>query len=430
MLRRHDIKKAVNWIQKVRLFALALSALPAALSEGPVTHLHLELKDLQHRAWTAEDGLPNDRVFKVVQSPQGYLWMGTEGGLVRFDGRRFVLPSPAPEGAEDYLIASEPNGEVWVTRFQQKRGELLHGKEGQLKRFPLPPQAEDLTPLSLLRSRTGDLWLGGYFGGVLRIAANGTAHRFAVEEGVPASERMNAMLEDRDGGIWLAAGGSGVFHLERGRFCNVGGPQVALALAQDTSGAIWAGTRTGAIVIRNGEATFPFSDQQFGIVSALLPDRSGAMWLGTGGKGIFRFKDGAIENFDERRGLTNNIVRSLFQDREGNIWAGTRSGLDRFSAALFTTLTSSDGLPSNSFGPILRDRAGSTWISPLTGGFFRLSGSTLQDLSSLIPRDKALAFAESSAGGLWLARQAGRRTLPLPKWGSSNVGTKPRFAKR
>lgn len=408
---------------------LALAA-GTALAAGvpqtgkPITALSMPQGGLFHRGWTAEDGLPNDRVFKITQSPDGYLWLGTEGGLIRFDGMAATRLSQAPAGSEDYLIGDEPDGTLWLSRFRAKTGGLQRYRNGKQETFPLMPlpgrpAGARSTVLTVMKDSDQSLWVGFFFGGLMRVEASGKTKVFGAQDGFPASNKtVTTILRDKEGTLWVATSGAGIFSYRNGHFTqfdmSVGlVDDRVFSMAIDHEGSVWAGTTRGISVIRKGKPTTLLLSERdrFDMVNALFCDREGAMWIGTDGRGLFRYQEGQIRQIDEAAGLTNNVVRTIYQDREGNIWAGTRGGLDRFSQAAFTTISTADGLPTNSFGPILRDRNGDLWLAPLAGGLYRVRQGQIEDLNDLIGGDKILSMAEHAGGGLWLGRLAGGLSL-------------------
>lgn len=362
-----------------------------------------------HHAFTVDNGLPADRVYRVAQSPAGYLLLGMERGVSRFDGLRFVGSSPAPAGFEDYLMLAEANGDLWISRFGPGGGKLCRLHNGQLEVIPLPPfsangSAAKQAVLSMTRTKSGDLWIGGFFGGLIRLGPAGEAKVFGPSEGFPAAKAVNAILEARDGSLWMATSEAGVFRFDGSRFSQAACAGLdALALAEDLQGTIWAGTNQGVSVIRGAARAPAVRDR----VITLLASQDGTLWIGTDGKGLIQAKQDELSRYDQASGLSNDVVYSLFEDRQGLIWAGTRGGLDRFTKPTFTTLTRAQGLPADAFGPMLPDPQGGTWLAPLAGGLYLERNGAFINHSAEIGGDKIRALVPSAKGGFWLARAAG-----------------------
>lgn len=364
-----------------------------------------------HRAFTIEDGLPADRVYRVAQDAQGYLLLGMERGLVRFDGFKFVVAQPAPGGFEDYLMLAEPNGDQWLSRYGKGGGQLCLIHNNQLQPFKIP----DFMPgskskqaiLSMLRSRSGSLWMGGYFGGLLRIDPNGASKVFGPADGFPASIPVNALLESRDGVLWIATSGAGVLRFDGKQFLSAWSKdRDVFSLAEDAAGNIWAGTGAGLAIL----GTMPMPKQLLDIsdrINALVSARDGSLWVGTDGHGLYHFHNGLLENYNEASGLTNNVVWSILEDKHGAIWTGTRSGLDRFTHALFTQLKLPPPIVDTTIGPMLRDQEGGLWLAPRSGGLFHLRNGLVTNWSPRLKGEKILAMCLRAQGGIWLGSGSG-----------------------
>jgi hypothetical protein len=255
-----------------RFVAVTLSLL-AAIFATPTLAAELHepaLPGFSHRAYTGGEIVPADRVFRILQTPDGYLWLGTEGGVVRYDGTHAERVLPAPPGAEDYLMMSDPEGAVWISRAQTQKNELLRFKDGKAVVVPLGPlqpgeSAARRIVYSTMRSKSGDVWAGLFFGGVLRIQANGNIERFGTSAGLPRDDGVTAILEvggDGHGPRRVVAGTatSGVYELDGQTFHPVRGPSGALAhirsLYEARDGAIWAATEGGILRIHDKNGTF------------------------------------------------------------------------------------------------------------------------------------------------------------------------------
>ena len=401
---------------------------------SPVAALDPELAISQyvHTVWRAPATLPHDNVSAILQTRDGYLWIGTVDGLARFDGVRSVV-------------------------FDRRN----------------TPALTDNWIKALLEDRSGRLWIGTLGGGLV-CRENGRFTHFGAAEGLP-SEIVPALYEDRSGRLWVGTGGQGLFRYEEGRFVREPGTEELAsrsirALVEDREGRLWVGTETGLFHYADGlttrlsretgltsETILSLAADDSGLwigtsdgglnrlsagrVSAItsregLPhdrvwslavDRDGNLWVGTDGGGLARLSRGVLSIFDTRRGLTNNFVWALHEDREGSLWIGTNGGgLTQLKTGNVVTLGAREGLPSDFVWSILRDREDSLWIGTEDAGLARVRDGVIRTYSA---RDgltgSARALVERSDGSIWIGGDRGlfvlerERVRPFPLVGQA-----------
>ncbi len=324
--------------------------------------------------WTTDDDLPQNSVTAVVQTRDGYLWLGTYGGLARFDGVRFVV-------------------------YDSGNTEALHSNGVQ----------------ALCEGRDGSLWIGTSGGGLTRYQA-GRFTSYGTSDGL-ASDIVRVLYEDRAGTLWIGTN-DGLSALRDGRFTTYGTKEglsngVVRAIVEDADGALWIGTNGGGLD-RLQDGRFTHTTVKDGLPSdfvfALLPARDGTLWIGTNGGGLARRREGRIEVFTTRDGLPSDIIWSLHEDPLGTLWIGTYGGgVARFREGRFTTLSTRDGL-SNDFVRTLRsDREGSLWIGTYSGGLSRLRDGKFTTYSRRegLSHDFARAVFEDRRGHLWVGTTGG-----------------------
>lgn len=324
-----------------------------------------------HSAWQTADGLPQNTVTAIAQTPDGYLWLGTREGLARFDGVRFV---------------------AFTT-----------------ENTPALAQSQIL---SLLADRQGRLWIGTWGGGLTRLE-NGAFSRMSASDGLP-SELISAIFEDRQGRIWVGTDGGGAARFESDRFvaipaANVG--QKVRAIVEDERG-IWFGSDAGLARLA-GDGTFtPLTEAQgltHNSVRSLMVSRSGVLWIGTD-HGADRYVDGAFRHFQETEVLAHDLVLALEEDRDGNIWIGSDArGLKRWRDGTITTFTSREGLSNDSVYSLLEDRQGNLWIGTNLGGLNRLREGTVTPLTTRegLSNDYIRSVFEDREGNLWVGTEGG-----------------------
>ena len=360
-----------------------------------------------HRVWGTYDGLPQGSITAFAQTPDGYLWMGTQEGLVRFDGLRFVTydRSNTKELPADWITAlhAGPSGALWVGT----RTGLVRLYQG---RFSSPAGTTSL-PSSritcLLEDRGGSVWIGTEQG--LAVLRNGRVTALVGQQAGPRAQ-IHALLEDRQGRLWFGArrAGLGLFHA--GRFTAYGSKNgllsdEVLALSEDSEGGLWIGTTGGLNVLRDGvisrsQAELGDSSRN---VSALLRDRHGSLWVGARAGGLSRLRDGRRETYAQDDGLSCNEVLTLFEDRQGTLWVGTQIGLNQFVDGRFTVYTSRQGLANDVVLAVHEDRSGGLWVGT-TGGLSHLGpdGAKTYTTKDGLPGPMVSALLEDHAGTLWI----------------------------
>jgi ligand-binding sensor domain-containing protein/signal transduction histidine kinase len=324
--------------------------------------------------WTTDDDLPQNSVTALLQTRDGYLWLGTYGGLARFDGVRFVV-------------------------YDSGNTESLHNNGIQ----------------ALCERRDGSLWIGTNGGGLTQYH-DGEFSSYGTLDGLP-SDIVRVLYEDRRGTLWIGTN-DGLSALRDGRFTTYGTKEglsngVVRAIAEDEDGALWIGTNGGGLDrLENGRFTHLTVKDGLpsDFVFALLKARDGALWIGTNGGGLARHRAGRIETFTTRDGLADNIVWSLSEDALGTVWIGTYGGgVARFRDGRFSTLSTRDGLSNDFVRSLLPDREGSLWIGTYSGGLSRLRDGKFTTFSSRegLSHDWARAVFEDSKGNLWVGTTGG-----------------------
>ncbi len=304
---------------------------------------HLRIDQLYHTAWRAEDGAPST-ILAMAQTTDGFLWIGTPTGLIRFDGNRFepvTIPyrtSPTP--AVNALLDA-PDGSLWINFSLNVVARL---KDGQFTWFETG-RNDGGQPSSLFLDADGSLW-NGTVSGLFKLEG-GHWRRFGPAEGFSNTLAYEHLLGD-DGTLWVHAS-DGWFVLPRGgtRFARAPAAIAELA-ALDADGAAWTVGKDGLLhvgaparagVAYGGSCTIPGGDPE----SHMRIDRSGVLWLASRAHGLVRVPvlpaAGAtrcdFDQFEEKDGLSSDAVQSMIEDREGNIWVGTTNGLDRFRNGRF-----------------------------------------------------------------------------------------------
>jgi len=329
------------------------------------------LSQYVHRIWQVQQGLPEASIYAIVQTHDGYLWLGTQTGLVKFDGVRFTTVD---------AVGGVSIGNVWVTH--------------------------------LVQDQEGALWVGTDHDGVIELR-HGAATRYTTREGLP-SDSVRCLLTDLRGTVWICTP-SGVAALTRSTvrtFPAAGAWSTAniRAACATPAGSVVVGTDEGQIADFDGAVFHPrrLRLESGAALQAMLCSADGRVWIGTS-RGLLRLQgeedkrlthadglandsivslaetpDGAIfagtmdgfsrlrgddiDSFHAQDGLSQSTVYSVYEDRERTLWVATKHGLNQFLDGRAVPYTTSEGLPSNATGPLVEDRGGTMWIGTLGGG--------------------------------------------------------------
>jgi signal transduction histidine kinase/ligand-binding sensor domain-containing protein len=369
--------------------------------------------------WGVDQGFPGGPVYAIAQTPDGYLWIGGERGLVRFDGISFQLVQGADPSMPDFGpvlgLAVDAEGYLWV-RLEDAR--LLRYRDGKFENVLPNFELTESRVTAMCVGKNGDILLSGLINGTVRFS-NG---KFVTLGSTGETPRLVlSMAETRDGTVWLGTREQGTYYVRDGRAVSVarGLPDKKInALLAVDSREVWVGTDNG--VVRwdgNGLSTrgIPAAlDHAQALVMAR--DRDSNIWVGTP-TGLIRIDNKGLERD------TGAPVTALFEDREGNLWIGTSLGIERLRDSVFTSYSVSAGLPSDSNGPIYAYADGRTWFAPLQGGLYWLKkGQVGQVTSAGLDKDVIYSIGGSNRE-LWIGRQRGGLTLLRPQGDSFSAET-------
>jgi ligand-binding sensor domain-containing protein len=331
-----------------------------------------------HDVWTDQNGLPQNSIQALVQTKDGYLWMGTQEGLVRFDGMRFTVYDrsnvPAMSSQNVLCLSQDKDGALWCGL---ESGGVLCLKDGAFSAVGLPQGLSGDKVLCLLAGREGRLWLGTSSGRLV-LLEKGHTTIFGPQQGLEG-QATYSLLEDHTGTLW-AGTNRGVFRRIQGTFqkVEVGGRERNwfYSFAEDGSGTVWVGTFRGLYAIRPDSARVykvkdGLCDDQ--IMALYFESGSGCLWVGTS-RGLNRFLGGRFQAFSEKEGLSNGSVVSLASDAEGSLWIGTSGGLNRLRDTKFYSITTREGLFNNVVLTVCETADGSIWVGAEGGGVSRVKG--------------------------------------------------------
>jgi ligand-binding sensor domain-containing protein/two-component sensor histidine kinase len=374
------------------------------------------LSQYVHRIWQVQQGLPQASLYAIVQTHDGYLWLGTETGLVRFDGARFTvvdeLGGLSIAGARITRLVEDRHGTLWIGTHESGVIALQNGKARRYTRGDgLPSDSVQW----LFVDADGRLWVCTP-NGVAEVVGD-RVRAFGSVDGLPERD-VRAGCASSAGVFFAGADDSRISRWNGDRFVPAGStlPDSASAQAMlcDADGALWIGTSDGLVHIHDGrrDRLTVANGLAGNSILTVTAARSGDVLVGTT-NGFSRIHAGEIERFRPQDGLSQSTVYSLYEDREGSLWVATKHGLNQFLDGLMIPYTTSEGLPSNNTGPVLQDRNGTVWVGTLGGGLGRFDGHRFVALTTRdgLASNTVRALAADAAGDVWVGTGAGLNRL-------------------
>ena len=320
------------------------------------------LAGFTRHVWQASDGLPEQTVQAFAQTPDGYLWIGTTGGLVRFDGAHFTVfdrqNTSALHENSVFCLTVSSDGVLWIGT---EGGGLARYAGGQFRSWTTHEGLSNDFVRTLAQDASGNLW-AGTDNGLLRLEGDRFV-RMDGSGGIPALA-VHAIYPDREGDLWV--GGSKLVRL-RGKevtiytFRGEASQNRVKSIVQTRDGSVWVGTVSGLYRMTPGRANFGRVNGVAGTVRVLRQTREGVLWIGTIGQGAFQYSRGSLAQLTAPSALPSNTVLNFFEDREENFWIGTQSGMLRLTQAQVRVVALPKANDSD-FGTIYQDRDGTFWI--------------------------------------------------------------------
>ena len=371
------------------------------------------IRDLLHDQYSSVEGLPQNSVHSCARTPDGYLWVATEAGLARFDGVRFqsfgMENTPGLPQDNIHFLAAAHSGVLWVGTYSRGAGQLEGGK--------FVPLAGTLSPVirAILEGRDGSIWIGT--AGGLNRWKDGKLSAYTTKEGL-ASNDILAVLEDHSSRLWIGTG-SGLSLLESGRSAAFGasaqlaGMEVR-SLSLTPEGDLWAASprllwrlRGGIVVEQYSKGQLPFRDS----IQRIAVGADQSLWIGTFGSGLFRLRAGRFEHYGPGQGLTSSVVLSLLPEPDGTLWAGTaEGGLNRLRPRRIQMVGPSEGLSDTAADAVLETPDGSLWIATLGHGLnrYRAGHMRIYTMHDGLSSNTVLSlFWSQRAGRLWVGTEDG-----------------------
>ena len=312
--------------------------------------------------------MPQNSVVAIVQTRDGYIWLGTFGGLARFDGVKFTIfntaNTPALKSSRITTLYEDQSGVLWIGA---ETGDIARYENGAFTAFDVPDSGATNMVEAMLVDREGALWVADSHGVIRYLHADASVSvRYDASSGLPDSH-VRSICEDTNGNVWLA----GLFHLARVRgneiklFTDANGlPDNRLnKILRARNGGVWVVTRT-AVGLLKDERFYKTVDRVKDEVAFLAGDESGSIWYGDRNS-LYKLSEESNQP-QQYEALSSMTTRSSLVDREGNLWVGTLGdGLIRWKKRQVSTITRADGLLADDINSIVEDSSGAIWIAGL-----------------------------------------------------------------
>src|SRR6056297_208749 len=415
-----------------------------------------QASQFQHDTYTREDGLPADVVWQIIQSRQGYLWLGTQNGLVRFDGVRFktfdAQNTPAFGASDVRAVAETDSGTLWAGTYG---GGAVHMTGDRFTGLTRADGLADDIVYDIHVAGNGSVWFATA-GGLSRLR-DGEITSWTTDDGLVAN-RVFRIAEAPDDALWLATLTGGLSLFDGETFTNFtpaeGLDSVQMHMLYADESGLLAGSYTGGLFRLDGTqrpVPLPRGDLPTDLpMQAALRDRNGNLWIGSYGQGLWRWSIGGQARQFNLGDDSPRHIFDLLEDREGNLWLASMNGLHRLGEGLFRTwgapegladttfvvtghdgdilagsegrglfrltptgeisrMTTDDGLSSNSISALMVDSQDRIWAGTFGGGINIIAGQTVRTIGSDdgLTSNHVFAIHEHSDGSVWVAAEGG-----------------------
>src|ERR1035437_9813409 len=396
--------------------------------------------------WREAEGLRQARVRAIVETHDGYIWLGTDGGAVRFNGasfRAFTVETGSLKDNEVWALQEDDENALWIGTYG---GGLTRLKDGRFRTFSTSDGLPDDVVTRIEKDSSGDLWMAtssGFcrysHGRFTRIEASGrptVAGRDTIcarsprgvfvstgsqvlrlsdgrFEPLPGLVRKGDGSIERhacaaDGSVWVGFSNGAIKNWKKGKadtFTPRHGPTTEIAvLYEDPAGGVWAVLGRTIYHLRNGRfEPLPLEDERtdLGSVYSMHVDREGSIWVGLQSNGLERLRVKQISTLPAPEAVPDDIARCVFQDRHGDVWVGTTSGFSRYREGRLVSHTS---LPEGRLGPVrsfAEDPQGRLWIAA-GKDLLLLDQGRLTAFPGWRPSSVIMAIYRDSLGGMWV----------------------------
>jgi signal transduction histidine kinase/ligand-binding sensor domain-containing protein len=392
------------WRFAIVVAAIAVCPIDAARAMDPGRALSQYIRD----RWEKQSGFVAGPVYGITQTRDGYLWIASEKGVVRFDGLRFRLFQPLqPTSTTDTAALSvvpDPEGGLWTGLRRAALMRLTNGAFENVMNASGPP-VDWIGAMAMGNDGTiliADTRLG------LVVWRDGRTETVLAREALPRPF-VTAIAQTPDGDIWLGTRNAGLVRVHGGHASPVAGVPLNQinCLVADGRHGLWIGADNGIFRSDGGTvrraATMPEAGHARAL--AMVMDHDANVWVGTS-DGLVRIDSRGALSFERRD--SSSAVTALFEDREGNLWIGDTTGIERWRDGAFASYATVDPVMASSMGPVFIDGTDRVWFAPATGGLYWLQDGRVGDVEAL--RDDVIYSIAGDGDGILVGRRRGGLT--------------------
>jgi ligand-binding sensor domain-containing protein/signal transduction histidine kinase len=397
-----------GWTFSEMAIATSFSDLIEGSSARPVaSDLSSHFQVASFRSWQKEHGLPQTPVRALAQTRDGYVWIGSDDGVSRFDGARFVSFGMR-EGLKSRIVQTllgDSRGRLWIGSAEAG---LSMWQRGQPENFGLDASLPSMCITALAEDKTGAIWIGTANGPCLY-----SSGRFTP---VPGADNITnlvvtALCQDKSGDMLVAIKSAGVLRYGAGKLQAIECPLEAGALKNphcllvDRAGRLWIGAGEDVILCQEGNQWQRYKVPRHlakPFINSLADDAEGTIWAGSAGGGLLNLKDGRVTAIAASTGLAGNLVQALLVDHEGKLWVGTEAGLNRIQSQVLFALGQNEGLGFGAVQGLAEIAPGAIWAVKNSDGLYRWDGRVFSRLNAvgLRTRDSQINSLLASADGV------------------------------
>ena len=391
-----------------------------------------------HNVWQIEDGLPQNSIQCILQTKDGYIWFGTEEGLVRYDGLNFKTydkyNTSDIKHNSIWCLYEDRSGTLWIGT---RGGGLSKYKDSKFTHYTTQEGLSNDQVYSIFEDKNGLLWIGTLGGGLNQLSfpkemdSKPVIKHYTTQEGL-SNDQVRSIYEDRNGNLWIGTLGGGLNRYKDGEFTHyttqdgLSNDQVR-CIYEDKSSNLWIGTLGGglnqlSLPIESGtKPTFKHYTTKDGLshdqIFSIFEDKNRILWIGTRGGGLNQLSlpitsgtKPIFKNYTTKDGLSNDMVFSIYEANNGIMWIGTYGGgLNQLKEGKFTHYTSKDGLSNDQVSSIFEEENGTLWIGTIGGGLNRYKDGkfTYYTTKEGLSHNQISSIYKGKNGVLWIGTLGG-----------------------
>jgi ligand-binding sensor domain-containing protein/serine phosphatase RsbU (regulator of sigma subunit) len=374
-----------------------------------VITLSMRAQQYNFKVYSTRDGLVNSVVKAVLLDSRGYIWMGTQGGVSRFDGKFFLnfTEKNGLPGNDITCISEDKQGNIWIGTYGNGVA-VYNGKD-----FKIYNDSNGLpnnTIYSVFADAEEGVWITSFGGGVARFDSQKKTFTVYSEKTGLLTDKFLKGAKGNGGNSWFGTRGKGVYRFDGKNFTNYSSSDGLVAgsyytIYPDSKGRTWLGSTSKGIDIIEKDYSIHHLDIpeiEGDLISSIIEDRHGNFWIAAK-KGLYKYSLNGSILFTEKEGLPSNNILALTEDRDGNIWIGTTAGICMFRNEAVVTYTEKEGLIRKNVTAFYTDSKGNRFVGMAGGGLGIMIEASVVSID--IPElngQTVISICEDAEGKIWL----------------------------